>query len=567
MTRMLDGAKVLVESLRRQGVEYMFGVVGVPVFEVSMAAQQVGIKYIGMRNEQSAAYAAGVIGYLTKRPGVCLTVSGPGVLHAIGGLANAQSNAWPMILIGGSCERQLEGIGAFQEYPQVASCRLHTKYAARPSSVAQIPSVVEKATKEALFGRPGATYIDMPADIITGEIEESQLHRSSVIGDSPTSLACPQEVRKAIDLLRGAKRPLIIVGKGCAYARAEKMVREFVEKSGVPYLPTPMGKGVIPDDHVQCISPARTKALQEADVILLLGARTNWMLHFAQPPRFNAGVKIIQCDVKAEEFHNSVPNEVSLLGDLNAVCSQLLSACDFKHDAQSQWLTSLRAKMQINAKVVQGLMDSTAIPMNYHAVYKIINKYLPKDTVIVNEGANTMDIGRTMLPNHLPRHRLDAGTFGTMGLGLGFAVAAALHNQTAYPGKRVACIQGDSAFGFSALDYETAVRYRLPLICIIINNNGIYNGFDENTWQQFLSQGQHEGLVLPPNSLTPSARYEEITKMFGGQGFHVTTHAELESAMKAAVDTKDRPTVINVIIDGMAQRKPQDFEWHTKAKM
>ncbi|OQR67343.1 2-hydroxyacyl-CoA lyase 1-like [Tropilaelaps mercedesae] len=212
-------------------------------------------------------------------------------------------------------------------------------------------------------------------------------------------------------------------------------------------------------------------------------------------------------------------------------------------------------------------MDSTAIPMNFHSAYKIINKYLPKNSIVVNEGANTMDIGRTMIGNYLPRHRLDAGTFGTMGVGLGFAIAAALYAQSAYPGKRVVCIQGDSAFGFSALEYETAVRYRLPIICIVINNNGIYNGFDQKTWEQFYQSGQHEALILPPNSLTPNARYDEISKMFGGRGFNVNTHKELEEAMKTAVAHTSGPCIINVNIDGMAQRKPQDFEWHTKANL
>lgn len=564
---MIDGARILVESLRRQGVEYMFGVVGVPVFEVAMAAQQVGIKYIGMRNEQAAAYAAGAIGYLTKRPGVCVTVSGPGVLHAIGGLANAQLNSWPMILVGGASERQLNGTGAFQEYLQVDSCRMHTKYAAQPTSVEQIPFVVEKATREALYGRPGAAYIDMPADLITGEADEEKLYASQLVPEAPISLACPKQVSRAMDLLKGAQKPLIIVGKGCAYARAEKVVRELVEKSGIPYLPTPMGKGLLPDDHPQCIAPARTKALQEADVILLLGARTNWMLHFAKPPRFNANAKLIQVDIKPEEFHNSVPTEVSLLGDLNAVCSQLRDSCTFKHDANSPWFTALRTKIDANAKVVNDLMSSTAIPMNYHSAYKVINDLLPKDVIIVNEGANTMDIGRTMLPNRLPRHRLDAGTFGTMGVGVGFGIAAALFAQNMSPSKRVACVMGDSAFGFSALDYETAARYRLPIIFIIINNNGIYNGFDEKTWKMFFESGQHEALVLPPNSLTPNARYDQISSMFGGKGFDVNTHDELRKAVQDALAFTEGPSIINVHIDGMAQRKPQDFEWLSKAKM
>ncbi|CAN7996723.1 unnamed protein product [Ixodes pacificus] len=296
--KMIDGARVLVEALRKQGVEYMFGVVGVPVFEVALAAQQAGIKFIGMRNEQAASYAAGAMGYLTRRPGVCVVVSGPGVIHALAGLANAQVNGWqpkPMLLVGGACDQDVEGLGAFQECLQVEACRSYTKYACRPSSIQLIPMHIEKAVRASLYGRPGATYLDLPGNMILGEVASEALTDPPCCPDPPRVLAEPPTVAQALNLLREAKRPLVIVGKGASYARAEKSVREFLESTGLPYLPTPMGKGLLPDDHPQCISPARSNALsQEADVILLLGARLNWMLHFGRPPRFSAGVKIIQ---------------------------------------------------------------------------------------------------------------------------------------------------------------------------------------------------------------------------------------------------------------------------------
>lgn len=569
----IDGARVVVEALRKQGVEHIFGVVGVPVFEVALAAQQAGIKFVGMHNEQAACYAAGAMGYLTRRPGVCLVVSGPGLIHALGGLANAQVNAWPLVLVGGSCDQNVEGLGAFQEFPQVDACRNYTKYTCRPSAVQLIPMHIEKAVRASLYGRPGATYVDLPGNMIMAEVPADTVSEAPCCPDPPRTLADPPNVAQALTLLREAKKPLVIVGKGAAYARAEQSVREFLESTGLPYLPTPMGKGLLPDNHPQCIAPARSKALQEADVILLLGARLNWMLHFGRPPRFSPGVKIIQVEILQEELHSSIPAAVALSGDVGAVAEQISRLAaehaknPWRYPADSPWWQALRNKVAANEKVVQELSSSSSLPMNFHTAYKQIAELIPKDAVIVNEGANTMDIGRTMLPNYLPRHRLDAGTFGTMGVGVGFAVAAALWCQTQSPSKRVVCIEGDSAFGFSAMEMETASRYKLPIIVIVMNNSGIYNGFDGETWDSFLQSGVHPCISLPANSLQPGVRYDQMAAMFGAKGFNVATPEELRKAFTEALATTDRPTIINVLIDGMAQRKPQDFEWLTKAKM
>lgn len=572
-SKAVDGARVLAEALRKQGVEFIFGVVGIPVFEVALAAQQAGIKFIGMRNEQAACYAAGAMGYLTRRPGVCLVVSGPGLVHALGGLANAQVNGWPLLLVGGSCEQSVEGLGAFQELQQVEASRNYTKYACRPSSVQLIPVHVEKAVRASLYGRPGATYLDLPGDMILQEVAEDTVTEVPRCLDPPRTLADLPNVSQALSLLKEAKKPLVVVGKGASYGRAETSVREFLESTGLPYLPTPMGKGLLPDDHPQCISPARSKALQDADVILLLGARLNWMLHFGRPPRFNPNVKIIQVELLHEELHSSVPSAVALCGDVGAVAEQISrlasenSKAPWRYPSDTPWWNSLREKVAANARTVEALCSSTDIPMNFHVAYKQIAELMPKDAIIVNEGANTMDIGRTMLPNYLPRHRLDAGTFGTMGIGLGFATAAALWCQTQSPTKRVVCIEGDSAFGFSAMEMETIARYKLPVIVIVMNNSGIYNGFDKETWEAFHHSGEHLALTLPPNSLQPGCRYDQIVAMFGGKGFNVETVQELRDAFTESLATLDQPCVINVRIDGMAQRKPQDFDWLTKSKM
>ena len=271
----LSGATIIARSLKEQGVEYMFGIVGFPVFAIARAAQKEGIRYLGFRNEQAASYAAGAVGYLTGRPGACLAVSGPGMIHAIAGLANAGSNCWPMILLGGANDSYQDGKNAFQEAPQLEAARPFVKYAARPDRLERVPFYIEQAVRTSIYGRPGAVYIDLPNDIISGALEESDLERASRCPDPPRSLAEPAQIERAMAALRSAKRPLVIVGKGAAYARAESEVRRFIDSTQLPFLPTPMGKGVLPDDHPLSVAPARSHALQNADVVLLIGARLN----------------------------------------------------------------------------------------------------------------------------------------------------------------------------------------------------------------------------------------------------------------------------------------------------
>ncbi|KAG0710042.1 2-hydroxyacyl-CoA lyase 1 [Chionoecetes opilio] len=563
----VEGFAVVAKALADQGVQYMFGIVGIPVMEVAVAAQQVGIKYIGMRNEQAACYAAQAIGYLTRKPGVCLAVSGPGVLHTLGGLANAQSNCWPVLVLGGSSDQDQEGMGAFQECPQVEACRPFCKYSARPPSIQLIPYHVAKAIKSTTYGRPGAAYLDLPGNLLSGSVDESLVEPFPRSPPPPTSLAPPQAVSEAVSLLAGARRPLVVVGKGAAYGRAENQVKTLIEKTGLPFLPTPMGKGVLPDNHAQCVAPARSKALLKADVVLLLGARLNWMLHFGRAPRYDPHVKFIQVDVCAEEFHNSVQGSVCLLGDVKEICGQLVAASPGTlHPSQSSWWDSLREKMQANTAISNKLSHDTSVPLNYYAVFHHLHQLLPEDCIIVSEGANTMDIGRTLLQNKHPRHRLDAGTFGTMGVGLGYAIAAALWAQDSAPGKRIVCVEGDSAFGFSGMELETIYRYKLPIIIIIVNNNGIYGGLTDELFSD-IREGIDPALATPPTSLLPQVHYERMAALFGDNGHFCTTVPQLQRVVRQALDDDSKPSLINVMINPMAQRKTQDFDWLTRSKL
>jgi 2-hydroxyacyl-CoA lyase 1 len=548
----ISGAKVLARSLKQQGVEYVFGIVGFPVVPIAIAMQREGITFIGMRNEQSASYAAQAAGYLTGRPQGCLVVSGPGVIHALAGLANARENLWPMILIGGASPTDQNGMGAFQEEDQVAAAKPYCKYAHRVEAHDRIPYYVEQAVRTSLFGRPGPVYLDMPADVIDGRVDESTIPEAPTVGEPPRMYADPEAVRRALDVVKSGERPLVIVGKGMAWARAESEMRQFIDRTQLPFLASPMGKGVVPDNHPLSVGAARSHALEEADVILLAGARLNWIMHYGRPPRFRRDVRIVQLDSHAEQMGHNVAAEVSLLGDGRAVMGQLnavLADDPWKYGNDTPWRKSIAETIAANEAAVAGMRDDDSAPTNYYRAFRDVSGWLRPDDIIVGEGANTMDIGRTQMPNVNPRHRLDAGSYGTMGIGLGFAVAAAVTN----PGKRVVMVQGDSAFGFSGMEFETMARYQLPVIIVILNNNGIGGGIAE-----LPADGPP-----PPNVYLPTARYERIAEAFGGGSWYVEDPADLRAALDAAA-AHGGPGIVHVRLDPTAGRKPQQHGWLTR---
>jgi 2-hydroxyacyl-CoA lyase 1 len=548
----VNGATLMARSLKQQGVEYMFGIVGFPVQPIAAAAQAEGIRYIGCRNEQSASYAAQAVGYLTGRPGACLVVSGPGVVHGLAGLANAQQNCWPMILIGGASASYQNGMGAFQEERQVQIASPFCKFAHAVEHVHRIPFYVEMAVRYSIYGRPGACYLDMPDDIILGEVEEEKVHQAATVADPPRMQAMDADIDRALNVLESAERPLVIIGKGMAWSRAEDEVRAFIERTQVPFLASPMGKGVMDDTHPLSVGAARSHALQDADVIVLLGARLNWIMHFGLPPRFNRNVRIVQVDIAPESISQNVPAEVGLVGDGKAIVGQMNKALanrQWFYPKDTPWHAAIAEKAAANARQIQPMIDDNAAPMNYYRAFKDISAWLPQDAVIIGEGANTMDIGRTQMPNRDARLRLDAGSYGTMGIGMGFVLAAAV----VHPDRPIVSVSGDSAIGFSGMEIETVCRYGMPVKIVVLNNGGIGGGVENLP---------EDKTKIPPRSLIWGARYDRMMEAFGGKGWYVEDPAKLRAALDEAMAFPG-PALVNVKLHPEAGRKPQKFGWHT----
>ncbi|KAF5095514.1 hypothetical protein D0Z03_001814 [Geotrichum reessii] len=555
------GSIVIAEALVQLGVRHVFGIVGIPVIEVADALIARGIKFISFRNEQAAAYAASIYGYLTGLPGICLVVGGPGVLHAVAGVGNASANHLPFLLLAGSSETHQIEKGAFQELDQVAYLAPHTKFAARPPSIEAIPTLLEKAYRTAYFGRPGPTYLDLPADFIQGTA--AIVRKVSPPGPAPRTAADPERIAQAAALLKDAKSPLLIIGKGAAYAHAEGVIRRFQETVQLPFLPTPMGKGVLPDNSPLNTSAARSAALKSADVILLLGARLNWILHYGEAPKFRPDVKIIQVDISAEELGNNAGSaSLGIVGDINLVVTQL-------HDALKQIgahnlgsgngklpaaIQTIKDRNTEKARVVE---NNNVVPLKYQPVYRVIREVLarqPRKVIYVSEGANTMDISRSAFPLNEPRTRLDAGTNATMGVGLGYAIAA----KAVDPASLVVAIEGDSAFGFSLAEVDTAVRHRLPIIFFVINNSGVYHGVDPTRYEE------QDTNPLPATALALDTKYHLLGESFGALGYEVRDLQQLEAAVTDAVK-KHQVAVINVIIESGKDKK-LEFGWMASTK-
>jgi len=548
----IDGATIIAKSLKQQGVEYVFGIVGIPVTTIAGACQKEGMTYIGVRHEQAAAYAAQAISYMTGKMGVALVVSGPGMTNALTAFGNAWANCWPMLLIGGASDLSQRGMGAFQECPQVEIARPIAKWAQQETQIERIPAAIEAAIRTAMYGRPGPAYLDLPAELILGTVDEEKVQYPPPVPPAPRPMAGPAAVQGAITALKSAERPLVIVGKGAAWSQAEQAVQKFVDSTQLPYLASPMGKGVIADDHPLSVAAGRTYALQNADLVFLVGARLNWIMHFGLPPRFAENVRVVQLDIAPEEIGRNIPTEVALIGDIKAVIGQLneaLEAEPWQFGKENDWRFGLKEAIEKNVSNTTAMYADDSVPMGYYRMLKELKEAMPRDAYVVSEGASTMDIGRQVLDNYLPRHRLDAGTWGTMGVGPGFALAA----QVANPDKVVIDLEGDSAFGFDGLEVEVACRHNLPIVFVVANNNGIGGGPSEINRDR----------PLPPNSYVPNAHYERVIEAFGGDGYFCETPDDFRTALDTAIAAR-RPSLITVMLDPQARRRPQQFAWLTR---
>ncbi len=541
-----DGFHLIIDALKLNGLNTIYGVSGIPITDFGRMAQAEGIRVISFRHEQNAGNAASIAGFLTKKPGICLTVSAPGFLNGLTALANATTNCFPMILISGSSEREIVDLqqGDYEEMDQLAIAKPLCKAAFRVLHAADIGIGVARAIRAAVSGRPGGVYLDLPAKLFS-QVMDAEAGRKSlvkVIDPAPAQIPAPAAVKRALDVLKGAKRPLIILGKGAAYAQADDAIRGLVEKSGIPFLPMSMGKGLLPDTHPQCAGAARSTVLKDSDVVMLIGARLNWLLSHGKGKTWGepGSKKFIQIDIEPKEMDSNVEIVAPVVGDIGSCVSALLEGMGGKWPAPpADWIKTVSTRKDDNiAKMAPRLMNNN-VPMDYHGALGALRTIVKErpDAILVNEGANTLDLARGIIDMYQPRKRLDVGTWGVMGIGMGFAIAAAIET-----GKRVLAVEGDSAFGFSGMEVETICRYNLPVCVVVFNNNGIYRGTDVNPTG---------GSDVAPTVFVKGSRYDKMMEAFGGVGVNATTPDELRRAVNQAMDS-GKPTLVNAVIDPSA---------------
>ncbi len=550
----IDGFHLVIDALKLNGIDTIYGLPGIPITDLTRMAQAEGMRMISFRHEQNAGNAAAIAGFLTQKPGICLTVSAPGFLNGLNALTNATTNCFPMILISGSSEREIVDLqqGDYEEMDQLAIAKPLCKAAFRVLHAEDIGIGVARAIRAAVSGRPGGVYLDLPAKLFAQSMDAEAGKKSliKVVDPAPRQIPAPDAVQRALDLLKGAKRPLIVLGKGAAYAQADADIRALVEKTGIPYLPMSMAKGLLPDIHPQSAAAARSYVLPEADVVMLIGARLNWLLSHGKGKTWGGkshkdwgGQKFVQIDISPQEADSNVPIDAPVVGDIGSCVAAMLNGINSTGGGwpkpSADWLGAIDDRKSKNIAKMGETLAQNPVPMNYHSALNVMRDIIKgnPDAILVNEGANALDFTRSIVDMYKPRKRIDVGTWGIMGIGMGFAVAAAVVS-----GGPVIAAEGDSAFGFSGMEVETICRYNLPVCVVIFNNNGVYKGTDVNPTG---------GADVAPTVFVKGARYDKMMEAFGGVGVHATTPAELRAAVEEAVRSR-KPTLVNAVIDETA---------------
>ena len=548
-TQSIDGFQLVIDALKLNGLDTIYALPGIPITDLTRRAQADGLRVLAFRHEQNAGYAASIAGFLTQKPGVCLTVSAPGFLNGLNALAHATVNCFPMILISGSSEREIVDLQHcdYEEMDQLAIAKPVAKAAYRVLHAEDIGVGIARAIRAAVSGRPGGVYLDLPAKLFAQTIDAAAGRKSliKVVDAAPKQIPSPEAVKRALELLRGAKKPLIILGKGAAYAQADADIKALVERTGIPYLPMSMAKGLLPDTHELCASAARSFVLPAADVVMLIGARLNWLLSHGKGKTWGGkghkdwgGQKFIQVDISPTEADSNVRIDAPVVGDIGSCVSALLKEIGSVSKPPAEWLNAVKEKKTTNvAKMAETLAKNPA-PMSFHSALNVVRDIVRAnpDAMLVNEGANALDFTRSIVDMYQPRKRIDVGTWGIMGVGMGYCVAAAVVTQ-----QQVIAVEGDSAFGFSGMEVETICRYHLPVCIVVMNNNGVYKGTDVNP----------RGGDVAPTVFVKGARYDKIMEAFGGVGVNASTPAELRKAMEDAIRSR-KPTLINAVIDETA---------------
>ena len=536
----INGGQITARQLRAAGIDTLFGVVAGPMIELFAGAQEQGLTVVGCRHEESAAFMASAWGYLRRKPGVVVAGSGPGMTNTVTSMYVATASGMPLVVLGGSSYGSTRGIGGFQEADQLAFARPGCKWAEQVDSPERIAELLHLALGRSLSGRPGAVYLDYPGHLVPRRVPEESV-RFRPAPEIARPHPDPAAIERIADLLAGAERPLLMIGKGAAWADAGAAL-EGIAKLGIPYVSSPMARGVIPDDHPMFMNAARSAALRGADAILMVGGRFNWIFGFGRAPRYAEGVRMAQIDVCPEELYSSAALELGVVADAAVAAEQLCAALDGRalRSAGTDWVATLERQREQNEAPVRKAMELDSVPINPYRLVREIRDALPRDANLSVDGETIMGISRVILPSFRARSRLNSGTTGCMGTGVPYAIGAKL----ARPDAPSVAVLGDYAFGAAGIEVETAARVGAKVVFVVANNEGIAGHMIQDH-------------MLPPDSpriasLLP-ASYEKMVEMVEGHAERVERPDQIRPALDRAL-AADRVALVHVLVDPKARR-------------
>ena len=520
-----NAGELIALALKRAGVSHLFTLNGGHIWPILVGAQEHGIRIVDVRHEQSAAFAAEGWSKVTRDCGVAAVTAGPGVTNSMSALAQAQSNDSPMLLLGGRAPHARWGMGSLQEMDHVAVVRSVVKHAQTLDSADEAYRWTAEAMRTALSRRTGPAFMDVPIDVLfaAADLPEATEHLTRDAGPP----ADPDLLAEASRALREADRPVIVAGGGVWWAGAEGELRQLVESAGIPLIVNGMARGMLPPEHPLYFSRARSRALREADLVLVLGARLDFRLNFGQPPVFGDDTRIIHVDT----------DRAAITGALRPAIAEL--AAEALRRPPEAWLADLRASETFARERDRAMTESDSAPVHPARLIAEVGRYVDPDAIVVGDGGDFVSFAGRLIERPKPGLWIDPGPFGCLGSGPAYAMAARL----AHPDRQVVLLAGDGAFGFSAMEFDTMVRHRIPVVCVV-GNNGIW-ALEKHPMQSML------GMSIAAD-LAPSTRYDKVVEALGGHGELVERPAEIRPALDRAFRS-GLPACVNVICDPTAE--------------
>jgi acetolactate synthase-1/2/3 large subunit len=533
---LVKGDYLAAKALQNEGVDTFFYLLSAPIVADCL---KLGMNGISVRNETSAGLMAQGYSRLTGKPGIVLSAHGPGTANVVSALANAMADCCPVINFGNSASLRERESGVFQEMDQVTLMRPTTKWAGQVLFASKVPELISLCFRHAMAPPHGPVYLDMPGDAMRQEVEEENVRWPSKYRVEPRAYGDPALVRRAVEMLAAAERPLVVTGSGVLWSRAHEAMQAFVDATGIPFYTTPQGRGVVPEDHPLAFLGARSFAFAQADVVLVVGTRSNNISSFFTAPRWSREAKFIFVNLDPKEIGHNAPAEIGILGDARSVFLQLTEGAKgrFRPEEETPWVRALRERDAQREAQTRALMDSEMRPMHPLRLMKEVRDFIDRDAVLVVDGHETLNFARQSIPTYVPGHRINAGTHGTMGVGVPYAIAA----KAAKPDKQVICLTGDGAFGWHGMEIDTAIRHKLNVLFVVCNN-GSYTAMDRDKFN--------------PQKFLGFTRYDKMMEALGGCGEYVEEPEDIRPALERAAKA-GVPALVNVKVDHYTASRTQ----------